>query len=188
MQFSRARFLSSAGTTHHGDSGVWVRSSIASLALVYSSQRRRDSRSMGLSFHCLSGSWMRLPLLERVVDAAQEADALLVVADREPVLDELDARAHQHALELGRGAEELLVLLVRAEAHHALDAGAVVPAAVEQHDLARRRQMGRIALEIPLRALAVIGRRQRGHAADARVQPLRDALDDAALAPAGTSP
>jgi NAD(P)-dependent dehydrogenase (short-subunit alcohol dehydrogenase family) len=49
-----------------------------------------------------------LPLLERVVDAAQEAQVLLVVGDREPVLDELDARAHQHALELGHRAEELL--------------------------------------------------------------------------------
>ena len=59
MQLSRAFFLSSAGTTHQGDSGMWVRSIITSLALVYSSQRRRLSRSMGLSFHCLSGSWMR---------------------------------------------------------------------------------------------------------------------------------
>ena len=42
--------------------------------------------------------------------------------------------------------------------------------------------MRRIALEIPLRALARGRRRQRGHAAYARIQALRDALDDAALA------
>jgi hypothetical protein len=80
------------------------------------------------------------------------------------------------------GAEELLVLLVGAEAHDALDAGAVVPAAVEQHDLARRRQVRHIALEVPLRALAVVGRRKRRDAAHARIQPLRDALDNATLA------
>jgi hypothetical protein len=34
MQFSRAFFLSTACTTHQGASGMWVRSSIASLALV----------------------------------------------------------------------------------------------------------------------------------------------------------
>ena len=41
---------------------------------------------------------------------------------------------------------------------------------------------GDIALEIPLRALAVVGRGQGGHAAHARVQALGDALDHAALA------
>jgi hypothetical protein len=51
------------------------------------------------------------------VDAPEKAQVLLVVGNREPVLDELDARAHQHLLELGHGAEELLVLVVGAEAH-----------------------------------------------------------------------
>ena len=39
-----------------------------------------------------------------------------------------------------------------------------------------------VALEVPLRALAVVGRGQRGDAAHARVEPLGDALDHAALA------
>ena len=73
-------------------------------------------------------------------------------------------------------------LVRRAEAHHPLDAGAVVPAAVEQHDLAGRRQVRDVALEVPLRALALVRRRQRDDAADARIEALRDALDDAALA------
>ena len=107
---------------------------------------------------------------------------LLLVGDREPVFDEDDARAHQHSFELRHGAEELLALLVRAEAHDALDAGAVVPAAVEQNDLAAGRQMADVALEVPLRALALVRRRQRRDAADARIEALRDALDDAALA------
>jgi hypothetical protein len=42
--------------------------------------------------------------------------------------------------------------------------------------------MGGIALEVPLRLLAIVGRRQRHHAADPRIQPLGDALDHAALA------
>jgi len=55
------------------------------------------------------------------------------------------------------------------------------PAAVEEHDLACRRQVRGITLKVPLRALAVVRRRERRHAAHARVQPLRDALDHAAL-------
>ena len=39
----------------------------------------------------------------------------------------------------GVDAQEALRLLLVAEAHDALDAGAVVPAAIEEHDLARRR-------------------------------------------------
>ena len=49
MQLRRARFLSTACTTHHRASGMCERSSMTSLALVYSSQRRRDSRSIGLN-------------------------------------------------------------------------------------------------------------------------------------------
>src|SRR5262245_15163370 len=69
----------------------------------------------------------------------------------------------------------------RAEPHHPLDAGAVVPAAVEQHDLPAGWKVGHIALEVPLCALALVGRGQRGDAADARVEALGDALDHAAL-------
>src|SRR3954465_2218978 len=78
--------------------------------------------------------------------------------------------------------EEFLVLLVRAEAHDALDAGAIVPAAVEQHDFAAGGKMGHVALEIPLGAFALVGSRQRGDPADPRVKALGDALDDPALA------
>src|SRR5438128_361720 len=81
-----------------------------------------------------------------------------------------------------RRARDLLVRFLRAEAHHALDAGAVVPAAVEQHDLAAGRQMRHIALEIPLRALALARRRKCCDPADARIEALGDALDDAAFA------
>src|SRR6516225_8784405 len=48
-------FFRRRGTSHQGASGMWVCSNISSLALVYCSQRRRDSRSIRLSFHCLSG-------------------------------------------------------------------------------------------------------------------------------------
>ena len=82
----------------------------------------------------------------------------------------------------GQQLEEPLVLLVGAEAHDVLDAGAVVPAAVEDHDLAGRRKVLHVALHVHLALLAVRRRRQRDDAEDARADALGDRLDRAALA------
>src|SRR4029078_3337795 len=95
---------------------------------------------------------------------------LLLVVDREPVLDEMDAGADQHFLEQRAGAQELAVLLLGAEAHDPLESGAVVPAAIEQHDLTLRRQLRHIALEVPLAALALRRGAERDDAADAGVE------------------
>ena len=116
------------------------------------------------------------------MDAHQEAQVLLVVGDREPVFDQDDAGAHQHAFEIRHGAEEILAFLIGAEAHNALDAGAVIPAAIEQHDLASGRQVRHVALKVPLRALAFGRGRKRHDLADAGIEPLGHPLDHAALA------
>ena len=74
------------------------------------------------------------------------------------------------------------MLPLGAEAHHVLDTGAVVPAAIEDHDLPPRRKMGDIALAVDLRLLPVRRRRQGDDPEHARTHPLRDGLDGAALA------
>ena len=107
---------------------------------------------------------------------------LLVVGDREPVFDQDDPRTHDQTLEIRRRLEEVLVFLVGAEAHHPFDAGAIVPAAVEEHDLAAGRQVRDIALEVPLGALTLGRRRQRHGAADARIETLGDPFDGPPLA------
>src|SRR6185369_15021040 len=105
----------------------------------------------------------------------------------EPVFDEDDAGIHDRLLDPRNRLQELLRLLVRAEAHHPLDAGAVVPAAVEDHDLARRREVRQVALDIHL-ALFTLGRSgQRDYAEHARAHALGDGLDRAALAGAVAS-
>src|SRR5262249_57476743 len=109
------------------------------------------------------------PLLEWIVDAHEEAKLLLLVADGKPVLQQDDARTHQHALEFGNGMEEFLVLFFRAESHHPLDTGAVVPAAVEQDHFSAGRQMRYVALKIRLGAFALAGSRQGRDPADPRV-------------------
>ena len=127
---------------------------------------------MGLSFHCLSG-WPSRSLKRRRCSLRLTLNQNLMT---------MHAAAHQLALELGRLAHEFGVFGVAAKAHDALDAGAVVPGAVEQHDLAARGQVLHVALEIPLAAL-VFGRLfQRHDACAARIQVLHEALDGAALA------
>src|SRR6185503_19583457 len=76
----------------------------------------------------------------------------------------------------------LLGLGLRAKSHHALDAGAVVPAAIKQHDLARGGQIGNVALEIPGAPVALARRPERDYAGFARTQMLDDAFDRPILA------
>src|SRR5690606_18234920 len=114
--------------------------------------------------------------------ALGEALLLVHLVDRQPVLVEQDAVVDQQLLEHRRLFQEQLVLVGGTEAHHLLDAGAVVPAAVEQHQLARRRQVRGIALEVPLRHFALARLRQCDDAHLARVQPLGDGVDHATLA------
>src|SRR6185503_5435497 len=93
-----------------------------------------------------------------------------------------DPGALDDPLETRAGVHELLVLLVRAEAHHPLDAGAVVPRAVEEDHLAGRGQLGDVALEVPL-GLLPIARGAEGDVVDhPRVGPFGDPTDRAALA------
>jgi hypothetical protein len=121
-------------------------------------------------------------LLQRVALTAGEAAALFLLRDREPVFVELDARAHEHAFEIRRLAHEFEVIVGLAESHHALDAGAVVPGPVIKDDLARRRQVFHVALEIPLPAFQVGGLVERHDPRLAGVQMLHEPLDRAALA------
>src|SRR5271169_2647074 len=100
--------------------------------------------SIGLSFQCLTGSSI----------LASEPASLLVLADIEKVLAQDDAILDDH-LPLDRGGhqQEPLGLLFRAEAHHLLDSGPVVPRTVEEDDLARRREMRDVALDVNLSLL-----------------------------------
>ena len=74
------------------------------------------------------------------------------------------------------------MLLRRTESHDFLDAGAVVPRPVEEHDLAFGGQMRDIALVVPLPAFPIGRRGQRGDPGDTRAQVFGDPFDRAALA------
>ena len=132
--------------------------------------------------HRLDVGRRQLPLPHRVGEPRLEAPLLLGVADREPVLAQQDAVLEEQPLEDRALAQEAVVLLGRAVAHDRLDAGPVVPAAVEERDLAGGRQVLDVALEVPLRALAVRRHREGDDPGHPRVEELGDPLDGAALA------
>ena len=68
------------------------------------------------------------------------------------------------------------------KAHHAFDAGAVVPAAIEDDDFTAGRKIRNVALHEHLRLLPVRRSRKRDNSVDAWAHPLGDRLDRPALA------
>ncbi len=124
----------------------------------------------------------QLPLLQNVLLASLEAALLLLSGNREPVLEQQNPAPDEHALQLGSLAHELQVLLAVAEPHDALDTAAVVPRAVEQHDLATPRQMANVALEEPLGPLVVGRLVERHDPRTPRIEMLREPLDGPTLA------
>ena len=171
MQFRRARFLSSERTRYQGACLVSVAFSIMSRAREYSYHFSRDGRSIGTE----------LPLAQRIFDAGLEAPFLLLVAHFEPVLDQDDPAVDDVFLDTGQSSRNRAVLLLGAEAHDVFDPGTVVPTAVENHDLAGRREVLHVPLNVHLGLLAVGGRGQRHEAEDARADALGDGANRAAL-------
>src|SRR5258708_31625516 len=117
-----------------------------------------------------------LPLLERIRAAVLQTLLLLVFADVEKVFEELDPRSLEQPLEGRHRLEKFLVFVLSAEPHDALDPGAVVPAAVEDHHFLGGREIVHVALEIP-RAAVALGRLAQGdHPGLARAEMCRDRL------------
>ena len=128
---------------------------------------RRDLR-VGLLEHPIAGPRVvvplrarrqvhraQLPLPLRVADPRLEPALLLVVGHLEPQLDEHRAPFDDVALHLGAELQEAFVLVVGAEPHDVLDAGAVVPAAIEDDDFASGGEVLEVPLHVDLALLAV---------------------------------
>src|SRR5271166_2239364 len=118
-----------------------------------------------------------LPLPQWVLNARLKATLLLLVADFQPEFDELDAGCDNVFLDAGADLKKALVLLFGAKAHHVFDASTVIPTAIEDHDLTRRREVLHVALQIDLRPLAVRWRRQGNDAENSRAHALGNGLD-----------
>src|SRR3954447_5866641 len=123
-----------------------------------------------------------LPDLAVVVDTLKEALGLVLLADLEPVFDEDDSGIDDRVFNIGHIVEKGTHLLIGGEAHHTLDAGTVVPAPVQQGNLAAGRQMLYVALQVHLGFLALGWAGKGNDAEHARTGALGQALDDAAFA------
>src|SRR4030095_3722677 len=86
----------------------------------------------------------KLPELATICDARLESPSLFLLTDLQPVLEQDDARVHDRSFEIRGHGEEGLDLLLAGKSHDFLDAGTVVPAAIEDHDLAACWQMRNI--------------------------------------------
>src|SRR5437763_15455308 len=75
----------------------------------------------------------------------------------------------------------MLGLLLGAEPHHPLDAGAVVPAAVEDHDFSSRGKMWNVALGVHLRLLPLCRCGKRNDPEHTRADPLSHRFYSATL-------
>src|SRR5947209_8631718 len=84
--------------------------------------------------------WAQLPLPERVVDAGGKPPFLLVLSDLQPDFDQDNTGIDDVFFHWRAKLEKMAGLLRAAKSHDIFDAGAIVPAAVEHHDLARRRE------------------------------------------------
>ena len=178
MVFSRARFLSSDRTMYQGAMLVSVALSMASRAREYSYHLVARRQIHGLSFHCRSGSSMR---------ASNRRSCSLLPTSSQNLMRMMPASMMYFSI-TGQSSRNRLYCSVGAEPHHVLDAGAVVPAPVEDHDLAAGREVLHVALHVHLALLAVRRRRQRHQPEDARADALGDRLDRSALAGARHAP
>src|SRR5258707_14072068 len=132
--------------------------------------------SVGLEVHRA-----QLPLPQRIVDSSAESSLLLLFSDLQPDFDQKYASVADVFLELQAELQETSMVLFGAKTHHIFDAGAVVPAAVKDHDLARCRKLLNVTLHEHLRFFAIRRRRKRHHSKHARAHSLSDGLDRSTL-------
>ena len=124
----------------------------------------------------------QFPPFERVGEPLGKALFLLVLVAAQPIFEQQYAIVDEHLLECGDGFQECVDLVRGAKAHDLFDSGAVVIAAVEQHDLACSGEMLDKTLEIPLALLGLAWFAKGDGAALARVEPVGHRMDRAALA------
>lgn len=97
------------------------------------------------------------PLLERISLALLDALGLFTFIDGKSEFHHMQAIFLEHALEQNNLLHKELVFPRRTKAHHRLDHGAVVPAAVKENDLPRVREFFHIALKVPLARFLLAG-------------------------------
>src|SRR5664280_1440458 len=123
----------------------------------------------------------QLPGLPSVVDPTLESSCLFFPTDLQPVLQQIDPGVDHHFLDHWSQLQKALRLLRGAKTHDPLYTSAVVPAAVEDHDLPGCRKVRDVALHIQLSLLTLRGRWQGNDPEDSWADSLGQSLDSATL-------
>ena len=92
----------------------------------------------------------KLPDFSKIADALRKSAGLFVLAYFEPIFDQGNAVIDDIPFLSRAHLEEPVILFVRTKPHYSLNAGTVIPASVENSDLARSWQMFEISLKIYL--------------------------------------
>src|SRR5260370_32551959 len=124
----------------------------------------------------------QFPLPERIVNSGPEPLLLFIHSYLKPKLDQDDARVDDIFLNFRAQSQKAFMLLGFAEAHDIFDASAIIPAAVEDDDLASSRKMLHIALKKHLALFPVRRSGKRDDPEYAGTYLFGDRLDRAALA------
>ncbi len=173
MQFSRARRLSSDRRMYHGACLLSVLASASCHALANSHTTvHMTSTSIGLSFHCRSGSWMR----------ASNRCSCSCLPTSSQILISMIPPSTMYFFDLRTEIQKSIVLLVGAKSHHVFDAGAIVPAAIEDDDFAGRWISFDVALHEHLGLLTVGGSRKGDDSKHPRTHSFRDGFDGSTFA------
>ena len=162
----------SAGTTCHGAHSVDVSVSASSYAARYSSKRFADLEVVA----------PELPALLRVVDPLLEPPPLLLLRDVEEDLHHRRPLVDEHPLPLADVAAAPAPDLLRGEAVHPDGDDVLVVRAVEDPDLAARRELRVHAPEVVMRELVRRRRLERRDPAPLRAHAPEDRADHAVLA------
>src|ERR1700730_13751372 len=80
--------------------------------------------------------WAQFPVPKRVVDSSRKSSVLLLHPDVEPQLDQYYAGLDDVLFDLRAQIQKPPMLSGAAKSHDVLDAGAVIPTAIEYDDLA----------------------------------------------------
>ena len=122
-----------------------------------------------------------LPGLAVIVDASASRRVCSSWLTSSQYLSRITPESMMACSTIGNQLKEPGRLLLGAKPHDRLDPGAVVPASIEDHDLASGGQVGDVALHVHLRAFPVIGSGEGHDPEDPGADPLGEPFDDTAL-------
>src|SRR5262245_56704820 len=117
-----------------------------------------------------------------MVNACSKPTRLLLVADLEPVLDQLNAIGHDESFEHGASFEKIAVLFLGTKPHDIFHSPTVIPASIEDHDLPCSREVWQVALQVHLTVFAVGRSGERHQTEYPGADSFRDCFDRASLA------